>query len=703
MNENGETKNVVGGRGVTHESALLKTPLARVPGVGERRAGLLEKLGLYTLRDLLYDLPRDYKDFSSIAPVAALEAGECCALLRLSTEARIAFPRKGLSIVSAQANDETGGVKIVWYNQPYRKKQLEAGKVYLVYGRLTERNGRKTFENPDIEAADKLGEGEVNPRGLLPVYSLTAGVGQATIRTAASACLAYAKGKLEETLPVEILEEYGLLSLPESVETVHKPADWETLRAARHRLGVEEGMLFLLAVEVLSAERKRIEGIAFRTEGLLEAYLQKLPFEVTDAQRKVLREIEADMAAGTPMNRLVQGDVGAGKTVLAFFALYVAVQNGYQAAIMAPTEILAKQHDATARKIFGPDCAIDLLVGALTPKQKREAVERLASGETQIAIGTHALIQEGVAFQKLGVVVADEQHRFGVRQRAALSRGGNADVLIMSATPIPRTLTLILYGDLDVSILQGAPPGRKPVLTREVAATKRRDMYEFVKKQAQNGRQTYVVCPLVDASEAIDAKSAEEIYKELSTGLLADVPMALLHGRMNAEQKDAVIEGFRAGRVMVLVSTTVIEVGVDVPNACFMIIENADRFGLAQLHQLRGRVGRGREQSWCFLLNGSASPTAAERLDILVKSSDGFEIAQKDLALRGPGEFLGTRQSGAGAFKMLRIVQDMDSLELARALAKKIAGGEISDAMRDRLMKQARDAYVNQWRDIARN
>lgn len=689
--------------GSAEQRALLATPLAQVPGVGDRRARMVEKLGLFTLRDMLYYLPRDYKDFTSIQPVAALEPGERCALLRVSTEPRIAYPRKGFSIVSAQGNDETGGVKLAWYNQPYRKRQIETGKVYLVYGRLAERNGRKAFENPELEAADKLGEGEVNPRGVLPVYPLTAGVGQATVRTVAGACVAFAHGKLAETLPIDMRDECGLMGFSEAVEAIHKPVNWETLHAARRRMGVEEALLFLLAVETLSAERKQTNGLSFATEGLLSRYVSRLPFPPTDAQMKVLREIEADMASDAPMNRLVQGDVGAGKTVLAFFALYVAAHNGYQGAIMAPTEILAKQHLETARKLFGTEFAIEPLVGGLTPKARREAYERLADGRTQIAIGTHALIQENVSFQNLGVVVADEQHRFGVRQRAALSRNGNPDVLIMSATPIPRTLTLILYGDLDVSILDGLPPGRKPVLTREVTPHKRADMYRFIAKEAQKGRQTYVVCPLVDDSDAVDAKSAETIYRELSEGPLSGVAVSLLHGRMSAEQKEAVLDAFRTGDTAVLVSTTVIEVGVDVPNARYMVIENADRFGLAQLHQLRGRVGRGKEQSWCFLLNGSGSQTAAERLQTLVQNTDGFAIAQKDLEQRGPGEFLGTRQSGAGAFKMLRIVQDMDSLELARTIAKRIAQGDCDATIGAQLIQQARTAYVNKWRSIALN
>ena len=681
---------------------MLDEALKDVRGIGAKKAALLQKLGLHTVRDMLFYLPRDYKDFSQMSPAAALQEGERCALLRLSTEAQIAYPRRGLSIVTAEGMDETGRAKMLWYNQPFRKKQLEAGRVYLVYGRVRKKGRIATFENPDIEAAENIGEG-VAARGILPIYPLTAGVGQKSLRSAAKLCLERARAQLPETLETPLRNDHRLCELNYAVEQIHFPTDQGALSAAKQRLCVEELLYFMMAVEWMKATRLQSKGIAFATEGLLPAFLDALPFEATAAQKTVLAEIDADMRQPPQMNRMVQGDVGAGKTVLALYALFVAWKNGWQGVLMAPTEILARQHAQSARHLFGGDARIDLLTGSLTPKQRKEALARLAEGSTDIAIGTHALIQEDVAFARLGVVIADEQHRFGVRQRAALAQGSQADILIMSATPIPRTMTMVLYGDLDISVLSGLPPGRKPVKTHLVPAQKREDLYHYVAKEARQGRQSYVVCPLVEASEELQAHSAQEVCQELKQGALKEVAVGLLHGKMRPAEKDEVLQRFREGDISVLVSTTVIEVGVDVPNACIMVIESAERFGLAQLHQLRGRVGRGALQSWCFLLPDSDKQEAQERLRTLCESHDGFAIAQRDLELRGPGEFLGTRQSGSSWLSAFSLAADMQMLEQAQQLARDVIRTQRDSKENQALWEQVQALYGDKLTQIAMN
>lgn len=506
---------------------------------------------------------------------------------------------------------------------------------------------------------------------------------------------------MEETLPEDFRAQHGLCGIRQALCDVHFPKDMPSLSAARRRLSFEDMLYYLLAIALLKRERLGREGIAFDTSGVREDFIENLPFPPTGAQARVLKEIEEDMARERPMNRLVQGDVGSGKTILAFYALKVAVNSGYQGALMAPTEILAQQHYAHLQGLFGDSVCI--LRGGMKTKEREQIYERIRAGDAMVVVGTHALLQSGLEFHKLGVVITDEQHRFGVRQRAQIANKGEKmpDVLIMSATPIPRTLAMILYGDLDLSVLDELPPGRRPIMTRVVPDEKRIDMYGFIKKQSMAGTQAYVVCPLVEHSDTMEVKSAQEVFEELAS-MLPELRIALLHGRMASAKKEAAIEAFRTGELQVLVSTTVVEVGVDVPNATVMVIENADRFGLAQLHQLRGRVGRGAEQSFCFLLGGSMGETAERRLEIMTKTNDGFLIAQRDLELRGPGEFLGTRQHGMDELHAAQMAADMDVLfEAQRAAQTLIDEGEtLGNAQ---IFARAWELYRLRMREIANN
>ena len=530
--------------------------------------------------------------------------------------------------------------------------------------------------------------------GIVPVYSAP-GVSQKLMREAARAALTCCMAELDETLPAEILARYALLPRAKAFADLHAPADFTALQEARRRLAFEDMLLYSLMIELLRNERRQTPGIAFQTRGLKEEYLKKLPYRPTAAQLRAIDEIAGDMASPAQMNRLLQGDVGSGKTMVAMFAMYVALQNGKTAALMAPTEILAAQHHQTLQTVFGEDAV--LLTGGMKAAQRRGALARIAE-KPRAVVGTHALISEGLALGDPGLVIADEQHRFGVRQRAAIAQKGSApDTLIMSATPIPRTLSLILYGDLDLSVLDELPPGRKPVTTRIVPEARREAMYRFIGETIEKGGQAFVVCPLIEESDALaDVKSAKALYEELSKKLSARV--ALIHGRLS--QKEAVAAAFRRGEIDLVVSTTVVEVGVDVPDASIMVIENAERFGLAQLHQLRGRVGRGSAESFCFLLS-EAEGAARERLLALVDTNDGFEIARRDLALRGPGEFLGTRQHGMDGYALSRFASDMRALNDAREAAALIAasGGEKAGA----LVVQARERLAALEKTLAKN
>jgi len=644
----------------------LTDHITNLKGIGPRRAEAFGKLGLISLRDLIYHAPRSYRDFSSVQDVESAPHGTVGAFhVVILSEAKLARIHRNMQITTVRTTafgadpaDKKAQFTLVWYNQPYRGRSLSPGQEFYACGRLDRSRGTKLV-NPSLSA---------ELPGIEPVYPLIAGLSQKVVRDAVTAAIKAVGDAVEETLPAVIRRNYQLMPLPAALKELHQPTDMRSLARAKDRLAFEDMLLYSLVVKLLREKRLSSSGKSMRMEGVLDRFLTKLPFAPTGAQRRAMEEISREISSGVRMNRLLQGDVGSGKTAVALFLMFAAAENGGQSVLMAPTEILARQHYAAVEKLF-PGKTV-LLTGGMKKKEHDAALAALRNGEAVAAVGTHALLSEGVEFHDLAAVIADEQHRFGVRQRAAIgAKGETAHMLIMSATPIPRTLSLILYGDLEVSVLNELPPGRKPVMTRYVPKAKREAMYGFVQRQIDSGRQAYVVCPLVEQSEALDGvQSANDLFKELSEKLDANV--ALLHGRMPAAKKDETAEAFRRGEIDVLVSTTVIEVGVDVKNASVMVIENADRFGLAQLHQLRGRVGRGSEEAYCFLLSESDAETAKERLSTLTETNDGFVIAEKDLAMRGPGEFLGDRQHGVVELTAARLAGSMELLADARSAAE---------------------------------
>ena len=606
--------------------------LSQIRGIGPARLKAFEAAGIRTVRELVMFLPREYRDLSRITPLCELKAGEPAAVrVRMTGELNERRARR-LLISKGYVTDGTDTIPVFWYNQPWLKKQLYDGRELLLYGKPEHKQGYLALVSPTLEAE----------QGLIPVYRSIAGIPPKALRQSVAAALKLCEGQWPDELPEALRRRHALCERNFAMRSAHFPDSHEALREARRRIAFEELLLYQVALALFRNTGRAGVRIDF-PEDAPERFWGSLPFSATGAQRRVLEEVAADLRSPRAMARMVQGDVGSGKTAIAFAAIALAHAGGWQSALMAPTEVLARQHYDSARQLLEPlGMTCGLLTGSLTAKQHRLAHEAVASGEWDVAIGTHALITEGVEYKRLGLVITDEQHRFGVRQRSMLSEKGDApNVLVMSATPIPRTLSLILYGDLDISIVDELPPGRTPVQTRIVPESKREGLYGFLRQEVAKGRQVYFVCPLVEESEAVEALPAEAVYEELRTQRLPDLRIELVHGRMRPADKEAALERFRTGAADVLVSTTVIEVGVNVPNATVMVIENAERFGLAQLHQLRGRVGRGAHESWCFLM---AEPT--QRLRFLCSTNDGFRIAQKDMELRGPGELFGTRQSG---------------------------------------------------------
>jgi ATP-dependent DNA helicase RecG len=539
--------------------------------------------------------------------------------------------------------------------------------------------------------------------GIVPIYTISKGLTQRQMRESIRSAINMLSGSLKDPLPESFRQRYSLCELNYALENIHFPTSQEVLEQAKRRLAFEDMLYFMLAMSLLKTIRLGQKGIAFDVSGAKEAFINKLDYTPTDAQRRVIDEIAADMRSEKRMNRIIHGDVGSGKTMLALFALSIALKNGYQGVMMAPTDILASQHYINASRFFKN--GVYLLKGGMKKSERDEIYEFISNGQAKIIIGTHALIQDELKFFRLGLVITDEQHRFGVRQRAAIEgKGDTPDTLVMSATPIPRTLALIIYGDLDVSLLDELPPGRKPIKTYLVPEHKRGAMYEFIKKQIENGHQAYIVCPLIDESEALDTvKSATELFNELKEGRFCEENIALLHGKLSAADKTRIISAFNDGGLKVLVSTTVVEVGIDVANATVMVIESADRFGLAQLHQLRGRVGRGAEESYCFMLSGTSTPETLERLRTLVNNSDGFAIAQKDLELRGPGEFLGTHQHGIDELNMASLLKDMTLVSQAQAAAAYILSGAASKTEKDVIVNTVMKRYRKKFKEITIN
>ena len=667
--------------------------LLNLKGLGKTRLETLNNAGIRSMADLLLNLPVRYQDTSVITPLSEAAPGMEVCVSGFPKAAPRLSRFHGLTSVTLRLCDETGGMPIIWYNQPWLQNAIHPEDLLTLYGRVDrDKQGRIRMASPVI----------VKERGILPVYKALAGIPPKTMRELIRQALTQLEDCCPETLPEIIRIKYRLCERNFALRQAHFPETRDNLAIALRRIAFESMLLYQAAAASLRGERAK--GIAIQVpDTACDAYWASLPFPPTNAQKRVLAEIANDLNSSQAMGRMVQGDVGCGKTALAFGAIALTAQAGYQSALMAPTEILARQHLESARAMLEPlGIGCGLLVGGMRAKERREALEKIASGEWMAVIGTHALISEGVEYKNLGLVITDEQHRFGVRQRRMLSKKAASveeapNELVLSATPIPRTLALVLYGDLDLSIVDELPPGRTPVKTRMVPEDKRDGLYSFIIKEAAEGRQTYIVCPLVEESEQIDARSAQETYAELCNGPLSDLRIGLTYGEQDAAEKEETIRRFSSGELDVLVSTTVIEVGVNVPNATVMVIENADRFGLSQLHQLRGRVGRGAKESWCFLM---AAPN--ERLKTLCETNDGFKIAQKDLELRGPGDFLGTRQHGDTLIPGMALGADVQLLEESSQCLKWIRspGYETEWA---RLKESAQKAFASVLDNIAMN
>ena len=652
--------------------ADLNTDVRYIKGVGEAKAKALGKLGIATLGDLIGWFPRRYDDRRESKPISQLIPGEtACVSAMIASEPRLAHIRKGMDLVKVRAVDETGALDITFFNQSWLKSQLQIGKTYSFYGKAEGTLLRKTMVSPVVEAEGR----RENTGRIVPVYPLTAGVSQLLLSRAIRQGLDACADILPDCLPDDVRQAHQLCRVNYAYENIHFPESPETLDIARRRLAFEELFFFAIGLKLLRSRRETVNVPPFHAVDMAPFY-DSLPFTLTDAQRRCVDEAIADMRSGRPMNRLCQGDVGSGKTMVAAACVYFCVKNGRQAALMAPTELLAEQHYRGLAPLLEKlhiRCA--LLTGSTPAKTKRSITAQLAAGEIDFAIGTHALISGGVAYADLGLVVTDEQHRFGVAQRTALAeKGEHPHTMVMSATPIPRTLALILYGDLDVSVIDQLPPGRKPIETYAVTSAYYPRLYAFIRKQVEAGRQVYIVCPMVSENDDLpdERKAVTEYAKKLQTEIFPDLKVAYVHGKMKAKEKDAVMAAFAAGESHILVSTTVIEVGVDVPNASLMVVENAERFGLSQLHQLRGRVGRGQHQSYCVLVSDNKNEETRQRLRAMTKTADGFKIAEEDLRLRGPGDFFGVRQHGLPGLRVADIGCDTRLLAEAQAAAEEL-------------------------------
>jgi ATP-dependent DNA helicase RecG len=700
----------------------LDSPVS-VLGVRPADAQKFNRLGVSTVRDLLFHLPSRYHDYSEVRPISELQFGEEQTVIGTVFAAgskMIGRSRKGTEAI---LSDPSGTLRVIWWGQTYVARRLKQGMKVALSGKVTEFRGRMQMENPELEM---LEDESLHTRRLVPVYPSTEGLFQKTIRTATRVSVDAFAPRIEDALPASMRKRHNLMPAAEAFRQVHFPDDLETAERARDRFGFEE----LLYIE-LGVVRRRMEWqdaggapALVLPKAQLDGFVESLPFTLTASQKTAISEVLDDIGDDTPMTRLLEGDVGSGKTVVAAAALLAAVAAGHQGAIMAPTEILAEQHLRTFTRILQPDregdgqegpwfqaaapgyvvlnppymdrpVRVALLTGGLKASEKRDAQSAIAAGEVDIAVGTHALLQEGVSFQRLGLAVIDEQHRFGVEQRATLrEKGGSPHVLVMTATPIPRTLALTVYGDLDITVLNEMPPGRPPVKTYRVLPYRRQEAFEFVEKKIREGRQAFVICPLVEESSAVEAKAAVQEHARLSRDVFPDRRLGLLHGRLAASEKESVMRSFRDGEIDILVSTAVVEVGVDVPNATVILIEGADRFGLSQLHQFRGRVRRSEEQSYCFLLSDSPSPESEERLAIMETVDNGFELAEHDLRLRGPGEYFGTRQSGLPDLRVAKLT-DIEMIRATRNEATEIlkSDPELTDAEHEKLSEAVRKLW----------
>ena len=674
----------------------LATPVEFIRGVGPGRAQLLERLGLRNAGHLLFNFPRDYQDLSDERTIENLEEGILQSVRGVVTEIAATSSGFGKSRLSVLIADGGGHLRAMWYNQPFMRDRFREGQLVLLTGTPKLRGLMWEMSHPQVT---QLAE-EESPLGakLLPVYSLTEGLSQFYMRRIEAAAIEEFADQLEEVFPAPLLKRYQLIPLVEAVRSIHQPADRAGLEQARRRFVFQELFVLQLALSIRRSEQRQFKAFELPATARVDARIRRLlPFELTDSQETAIAEIAADMALARPMNRLLQGDVGSGKTIVALYAMLVCVANGRQAVLMAPTEILAQQHaDTLSRMLEASRVNWALLTGGNTKSERAKMVKQIAAGEIPLVIGTHAVVQEGVTFKELGLVVVDEQHKFGVRQRSALRQGDVAPhYLVMTATPIPRTLTMTLFGDLDFSTLRTMPAGRQAINTYLVEPDLEARWWHFVRERLREGRQAFVVAPLVDESENVSAPSVAEAFERLTNGELEAFRVGLLHGRMTSAEKQSVMAQFRAGEIQVLVSTTVIEVGVDVPNATVMTVVGADRFGLAQLHQLRGRVGRGSRAGYCAILMGEVNETARERLEAFSKSTDGFAMAELDFTLRGPGDLFGTQQHGLPPLRIADLMTDRDVLEEARREAQLLVAADpgLKHADNARLRQQVMTRY----------
>lgn len=666
----------------------LNKDVKYVKTVGPSRVKLLNKLKIYTLKDLIEYYPRDYEDRSKPKNLYECIDGEEVLIEAMPT-GRISEMHKGRMTISRLiVKDQTGTCYITWFNQGYLRDKFQPGRMYRFFGKISNKSGRLEMNSPVYDEIDQ----SKNTGKIIPIYPLTYELKQTTLRRIIENGLLEVKGQLPETLPEYILKENNLWDINNTIERIHFPVEFSDFNKARERLVFEELLTTQLALLKLKNNYEHeTDGIQFSKDVYMSDVINILPFKLTKAQLRVLEEIDKDMESNKPMNRLLQGDVGSGKTVVAMISAYKAVKSGYQATIMAPTAILASQHLESFQGILEElGIRTELLISSVTKKKKTEILEKLQNGEIDILIGTHAILEENVVFKNLGLVVTDEQHRFGVKQRGTIAaKGQNPDVIAMSATPIPRTLALILYGDLDISIIDELPPNRKKIETYAVRKNMEERVNNFIRKQITEGRQAYIVCPLVEENEDMEGlQSVIELAEKYQKETFSEYKVAYLHGKMKPKEKDEIMERFKNGEIQILIATTVIEVGVNVPNASIMVVENAERFGLAQLHQLRGRVGRGEYQSYCILKYEGNSETIRQRMKVMCDTNDGFIISEKDLELRGSGDFFGTEQHGLPEFKIANLFEDIAVLKKVQKLALKI----MED---DPLLEKEKNAKLN--------
>jgi len=664
---------------------LHEIAIRYVKGIGPQRAKLFDKLGIGTLEDLLYYFPRRYEDRTNFIPVSKLQEGSTHTIKAevLVRGERRSFRRRGFSIVEVAVADQTGKIFCVWFNQPYLKDYFKVGQTLILYGRIERWGNRLQMNSPEFEIVSQdsdeprpcaQGRGEsLNIGRIVPIYSLPEGITQRQFRQLVKSALDEYLSQINDALPYDIRSRNNLLNLAKSLINIHFPQDPDMQKQAYERLAFEEFFLFQLPLVLRKLKKKERPGISHKVEGeLVNNFISGLPFQLTLSQQKVIAEIKADMAKPITMQRLLQGDVGSGKTVVATIAGLMAIQGGYQVAFMVPTEILAKQH---FEKIKGQvkEIKIALLTSSIDKNDKEKIYRQIKEGKVDLIIGTHALLEEDVQFKNLGLAVIDEQHKFGVGQRALLPKKGlNPDVLIMTATPIPRTLAITLYGDLDISVIRELPPGRGSIKTFSFTQKEESRAYSIAKAQIRQGNQAYIVYPVIEESYALDIAGAKKMYAEFKKGEFKEFRLGLIHGRLKQKEQDRIMRQFKKRELDILVSTTVLEVGIDIPNATCMIVEHAERFGLAQLHQLRGRIGRGKDESFCILISDSQTQEATRRLKAMVEYNDGFRIAEEDLKIRGPGEFFGARQSGLCELRIANPLTQMQLLKRAREEATKL-------------------------------